>query len=290
LKPGAGCYTALVSGKGKMQGDFNVYALVDELLLDFEPGYTAFVTERLESYVIADDVTLADASGAYGLLSVQGPRAAEVVSALGMDMAMPAKPFELSTIKNDTLGEIYLVNQPRTGTSGCDIFAPTDSLGAIFDKLVFSSRAIGGRVCGWQALETARIEAAIPRFGADMDDTNLVPETGIESRAISYSKGCYIGQEIIARIRTYGQVAKKLCGMILDDTASLPIKGTRLTKDGAEVGYITSAVASPKFGKNIALGYVRKEANQIGSELVWKNSDGVEGKARIVERPFFIKE
>src|SRR2546430_10594400 len=86
------------------------------------------------------------------------------------------------------------------------------------DKLIAAAKAVGGRACGWQALETARIEAGIPRYGADADETNLAPETGIEDRAISYSKGCYIGQEVIARIRTYRQVTKELRGPRLADS------------------------------------------------------------------------
>src|SRR5207249_5027427 len=106
--------------------------------------------------------------------------------------------------------------------------------------------------------ETARIEAGVPRFGADMDETNLAPEAGIEQGAISYTEGCYIGQEVIARIRTYGQVAKLLRGLLLpDDLPALPPKGEKLFHGDKEVGYITSAVASPAFRRNIALGYVR---------------------------------
>jgi folate-binding protein YgfZ len=117
----------------------------------------------------------------------------------------------------------------------------------------------------------------------DMDETNLAPEHGIEPRAISYSKGCYIGQEVIARIRTYGQVAKSLRGLRLaDDLKELPAKGDLLFHDGKEVGFITSALASPALKTNIALGYVRKEANQIGTRLTLRKSDG-ESLVEIVE-------
>ena len=206
---------------------------------------------------------------------------------MGLEIALPEKPFQLLTIKHETLGEIYLTNQPRLGSYGYDLYVPVNSLGAVLDKLISSCKEIGGRACGWDAFEIARIETGIPRFGADMDESNLVPETGIESRAISYSKGCYIGQEIIARIRTYGQVAKSLRGLLLaDDLMTLPAKGTKILNQGAEVGYITSAVASPSLKKNLALGYVRKEVNQIGSELSWMGADGKVNGLRIVETPF----
>jgi folate-binding protein YgfZ len=132
----------------------------------------------------------------------------------------------------------------------------------------------------------ARIEAGIPRFGVDMDETNLAPEAGIEERAISYTKGCYIGQEVIARIRTYGQVAKSLRGLRLaDDLNALPVRGDKLFKDGTEVGYVTSAVASPTFKANIALGYVRRECNQPGQTLDLHCGVG-RSKVELVMLPF----
>lgn len=286
LRTGQGCYAALVNAKGKLQSDLNIFALADELLLDFEPGLTASVSERLEKYIIADDVQVVDVAPHYGLLSVQGPAAEKAVRGLGLFVEIPNAPLHLTSIKDATLGEIYLVNQPRIGPTGFDLFVPTAALGAVFDKLVAAARETGGRACGWTALETARIEAGIPRFGVDMDESNLAPEPDIEARAISYSKGCYIGQEVIARIRTYGQVAKALRGLRLaDELKNLPAKGDKLFHDGKEVGYVTSAVISPALNANIALGYVRKEANQSGTKLILRTS-GAESPVEIVNLPF----
>ncbi|MCI0535323.1 MAG: hypothetical protein L0Z50_08845, partial [Verrucomicrobiales bacterium] len=185
-----------------------------------------------------------------------------------------------------TLGEIYIMNLPRAGTSGFDLFVPSASLGTVWEKLMVAAKPTGARACGWAALERARIEAGIPRFGVDFDETNLPPEAGLEKRAISYTKGCYIGQEVIARIRTYGQVAKALRGLRLADALKvLPKKGDKLFKGGKEIGYITSALASPRLGAPVALGYVRRETNQIGAELTLRTSEG-ESTARIVELPF----
>jgi folate-binding protein YgfZ len=281
-----GCYAALVTAKGKLESDLNIYALANELLLDFEPGLTATIAQRLEKYIIADDVQVVDAAPHYGLLSAQGPKAEAVVRSLGLPLEIPVAPFQFASVNDATLGEIYVMNNPRAGASGFDLFVPVPALGAVLDKLIAAAKDAGGRACGWQALEMARIEAGIPRFGADMDETNLAPEAGIDERAISYSKGCYIGQEVIARIRTYGQVAKALRGLRLaDDLKTLPAKGDKLFHAGKEVGYITSALASPTFKANIALGYVRKEANQIGTELILKTAQG-ESVVKIVELPF----
>jgi folate-binding protein YgfZ len=271
------------------------------------------VAQRLEKYIIADDVQVVDVASHYGLLSVQGPMGGEVFNSLqwfqptpdpsqegnrktvdgtqipvsgGGFAQMPGKPMNFVSIKNDALGEIYWMNLPRVGISGFDLFVPTASLGTVADKLIKAVKAIGGRACGWQALETARIEAGIPRFGVDMDETNLAPEAGIEERAISYSKGCYIGQEVIARVRTYGQVAKALRGLRLADSIKgLPQKGDKLYWGDKEAGFVTSAAASPPLRCNIALAYVRREHNEIGTELIVRTTAG-DLAAKIVPLPF----
>jgi folate-binding protein YgfZ len=256
------------------------------MLVDFEPGLTQRITERLEKFIIADDVRVVDVAPQYGLLSVQGPKADAVASSLGLPISLPTKPMNFGTTKDPTLGELYLVNHPRLGSVGFDLFVPAPALAAVMDKLAAGARATGGRPCGWEAWEIARIEAGIPRFGADMDESNLAPEAGIEALAISYSKGCYIGQEVISRIRTYGQVTKALRGLRLaDEMATLPAKGDKLYHGGKEAGYITSATASPALKANIALGYVRKEANGIGTTLTLRTAGG-ETPARVVELPF----
>ena len=286
LKVGEGCYAAIITAKGKMQSDLNIYNLENELLLDFEPGLSEMVQQRLDKYIIAEDAQIVDVTPHYGLLSVQGPKSAEAINGLQLGLVLPEKPLQFSSVKNETLGEIYLMYHPRIGTSGFDIFVPTNSLGVVADKLIAAANEIGGRACGWNALEVARIEAGIPRFGADMDETNLPPETSAESRAISYTKGCYIGQEVIARIRTYGQVAKALRGLRLaDGLKMLPMKGDKLFLGEKEIGYITSAIASPTFKTNVALGYVRREGNKIGTDLILRTQDG-DSAVNIVELPF----
>jgi folate-binding protein YgfZ len=286
LPVGEGCYAALVTNKGRMQSDLNIYILPDEILLDFEPGLTGAISERFDKFIIADDVQVIDAAPHYGLLSVQGPQAWTAIERIGLNFPRPEKQFQSRSIKDETLGEIYCINQPRIRTSGFDLFAPVNSLGALADKLIASAEQISGRAAGWRALETARIEAGIPRFGAEMDETNLAPEAGLESRAISYTKGCYIGQEVIARIRTYGQVAKALRGLrFAENSDALPPKGARILSGEKEVGYVSNAIHSPILNADIALGYVRREHNQIGTELKIRSTDG-ERAVKIVSIPF----
>jgi folate-binding protein YgfZ len=315
LQVGEGCYAAITTAKGKMESDLNIFALADELLLDFEPGLTEKISARLEKFIVADDVQIVDAAPHYGLLSVQGPKAQEVVHALNLFLEIPTQQLGLIKISDATLGEIYLANNPRLHlfrssgrepahsptenqsrltsaatidiiSAGFDLFVPNNSIGAVADKLIAAAKQIGGRAVGWTAFETARIEAGIPRFGADMDETNIPLECGIEGRAVTYNKGCYIGQEIINRIHSVGHVTRELRGLRLaDDLKILPAPGGKLFHAGKEAGYVTSAVKSPSLNANIALGYVRREANRIGNELTLRTATG-ESAAKIVGLPF----
>ena len=288
LQTGSGCYAALITAKGKMQSDLNIYSLADELLLDFEPGLTQTVSERLEKYVIADDVQAVDVSALFGLLSVQGPKASEALQTLGFFSSLPQQPFAFVSVQPLDLGELYLMNAPHFNSQGFDLFAPVSALQSIIEKLLADVTSLGGRLCGWTALDIARTEGGIPRFGVDMDENNIPLEAGLEQRAVSFNKGCYIGQEVISRIHTFGQVAKALRGLRLaDNLKNLPPKGTKLFHDTKEIGYITSAAHSPRLQANIALGYVRKEVNQVGTELRLALDDG-DSIAKIVQTPFVV--
>lgn len=282
LAAGQGCYAALVNAKGKLQSDLNIHCLAEELLLDFEPGLTTTVAERLEKYIIADDVQVIDVSSNYGMLAVIGPRSGDVATAAGL--AVRGAPFQSTGTKVGS-NDVYCINHPRGAMSALDVFLPANEREGWLQKLAEVARGFGGGAVSMEALEVMRIEAGIPRFGVDMDESNLAPEA-LDTRAISYAKGCYIGQEVISRIRAFGQVAKRLKGLRLPrDLPILPKRGDKLFREGREAGYITSAVRSLKFGENIALGYVRREHNAIGSELE-AVLGGARTSARVCDLPF----
>jgi folate-binding protein YgfZ len=266
LRAGQGCYAALVTAKGRMECDLNIWCLDDELLLDLEPGLGKTVAARCEKYVIADDVQLTDVSSDYGLLAVLGPRSGEVIKAL--QLVIPSEGMTFTRTQHPELGEVYCMNNPRGPIACFELYISAASIGVAARQALGILQTHDGRACGWEAYEMARIESGLPRFGVDMDPTNLPPEAGLDARAISYDKGCYIGQEVIARIRTYGQVAKTLRGLRLPDVMDhLPVKGDKLVHAGKEVGYITSATRSLRFGGNLGLGYVRRECNALGTEM-----------------------
>ena len=269
LQEGQGCYAAIVNVKAKMEADAYVWALQDELLLDLEPGMSEVVSKRLEKFIIAEDVQIIDAAPSYAHIAFQGPRVLELIQSLDIGAVVPSEHHRLIKTQHITLGEIYLARNDRFGSPCFDFFVPIDSFSVVLKNAIRVAQQLGGRLVGWIAWETLRIEAGIPRFGIDMDSTNLPPEAGLQARAISISKGCYTGQEILARIRTYGQVAKSLRGLRFDDpTTPLPAQGAKLFSGEREVGFVTSSVHSPTLNSPIALGYVRREANEIGTKLI----------------------
>ncbi len=244
-----GCYAALVNAKGKMESDLFAYRLADELLLDFEPSLADAVQARLESFIIAEDVEVADVAPHFGLLSVQGPKAAEVLAAL----ELPTPETELALEK--TADEIFVVNQPRLSAAGFDLFVPVEAVEDFKSRL-----AEHAPLCGEAAFEQARVLATVPRFGKDFTSNNLAPEGGIEARAISYAKGCYIGQEVISRIRSRGKVNRILRGLRLDGAAA---EGDTIFLGEKNVGTLSSVINEP----NAALAIVHRDAAELGTVL-----------------------
>src|SRR5206468_1104438 len=147
----------------------------------------------------------------------------ELMERLGWAVRLPVETLASAIVKDAAPGEIVVVNHSHGVAAGFDLFVPAAGLAAVAAKLMAAANEAGGRACGWRALEMIRIEAGLPRFGLDMDESNLAPETGIEERAISYTKGCYIGQEVLNKLRTFAHVTKTLRGLRLaDDLKALP--------------------------------------------------------------------
>ena len=267
LAENSGCYAALVNAKGKMESDMFVYRLEEELLLDFEPNLTEPVQSRLEKFIITEDVEVVNVAPHFGLLSIQGPEAIEVLEAL--KLPVPQENYTLAKTED----EIYIINQPRLGTIGFDLFMPVDSLDELKSCLTEFVP-----LCSEAAFDHARILGTIPRFGQDITESNLAPEGGIEPRAISYAKGCYIGQEIIARIRTYGKVNRILRGLSLDGVA---VEGDEIFSGDKKVGVLSSVTTEP----NVALAIIHRDAIEPSTSLRVNTKNG-NVTAKVATLPF----
>ncbi|MFZ5863644.1 MAG: YgfZ/GcvT domain-containing protein [Nitrospirota bacterium] len=280
LHPGQGLYAAVLTGKGKMQADLTVYALSDWWWVDAEPEVADKLPALLSRYTIGTDAVVSNLAASHGLLGLFGPSAAKVLAA-----ALPTRSFPPGTLAVCDMEwnhhRVIVAEAGYPGTPGYKILAPTEATAAIRDAL----HAAGASAADPSALEIVRIESGVPRFGLDMSEENFPPEARIEDRAVSYTKGCYMGQETIARIKTYGHVNRLLVGLHPDTDRPLPA-GTRIVAadDAKDIGYVTSSIVSPALGRVIALGYVHRSLEAPGTTVAL----GAEPRilATVVSLPF----
>ncbi len=284
LNQGQGAFAALVDAKGKIQSDLNVYILKDEILLDFEKGYSETITQRLEHHLVSEDVDLIDPSEFYSMLSVQGPESEKVLIGVFPELSLPLENWHFQ----ETLhGEesIYVCRRPRFGSLGFDLFVPVSIYDVIYSNLNSAVDGLGGSLIGQEASEMARISAGIPKMGIDMTPDHLVQETGLTDSTISFRKGCYIGQEVISRIRTVGKVNKSLCRLAFD-SKNLTSETPDLTADGKDAGFVTSLARLPDSDGGVqGLGYVKRSFLENDDSLVLGANGNSPVRVRILGGP-----
>jgi folate-binding protein YgfZ len=264
LSPGEGQYAALLDRKGHMQADMRVLRTSpEEILIDTEPEALEPARRHLEMYKIGRDVAIADLTAERAILSLIGPRSVELAGTA----ALPEQASEAARV-----GGVECLAVGTTG--GIDLVAKSTDA----ERLREALNAAGAVEVGPEAAEVVRIEAGIPRFGAEMSAETMPAEAGIVERAVSFTKGCYIGQEPVARLHYKGRPNRRLRGLELSARAA---PGASLRLGEKEVGRIGSACVSPARGP-IALAIVRREAEPDAELAV--GEDGV--TARVVDLPF----
>ena len=251
LAPGQGCLAFLLSPQGRIQADVHVFCLEDRFLLDTEPELREKVIQHIRKYIIADDVKLDDATERLAAIGVEGPAASAMLADLGL--AVPGDEYSTLSWEEQIIARVSATGQPALR-----IYLPAEKKPDLIRRL----EAAGAKAASAEAAQTVRVENGKPLYGVDILDTNLPQET-MQMHAIHFEKGCYLGQEIVERIRARGHVNKTLARLEIN-SATAPTEGTKLVVNGAEVGEITSAVFSPFVGKVLALGYVRTPHNQPG--------------------------
>ena len=271
LTPGAGCPALLLTIQGRITADVRVAALADALLLDVDVRTRAALVEALEKLIIADDVELRAPSEPLALIGIEGPAAARLLpdaaglapyahAALGL-AGVPVRVQRASEVRGP----------------GFVLHVPAARAAAAWDVLA----AAGARPCGMEAIEARRVEVGVPRIGVDMDGTTLALEVPVED-AISATKGCYLGQEVVARGTARGHVNRRLVGLRLEGPEPPP--GAVLVRDGKEVGRLTSVARAMGVGGLAALGFVRRECWEPGSELEVRHGQALT-RARVAELP-----
>jgi folate-binding protein YgfZ len=243
---------AFANVHGRLLAAIRVIHREDGFLIDTEEATRDTVIKLLERLTLAGDFRIADLTGETALLSVQGKKAREIVhAAIGGDAA-EVDSQKVLTVKSKLDAPVTIVRATHTGEDGFDVLVNRNDLAQIRNDLTNA----GVVPIGEDVMEILRIEAGIPRYGIDMDETSVVTETNLDD-AVSFTKGCYLGQEIIVRIKHRGHVAKKFTGIILAAAPALAKDTKVLSADDREIGRLTSSTFSPRLNRTIALGYVK---------------------------------
>ena len=265
LAMGRGVYAAYLTPQGRMLSDMRVIATGNRMLLGVEREIARPLAERFDKLIFSEDVQARDATGELSVIGVLGPSAARMIQqATGVSVADLAEQFD-----NVTTEALTVVRDDAFGVPGYDVYVPTGDADAVRAKLVEA----GAVEATDETREALRIEAARPRFGIDMNTETIPLEAGLESRAISFTKGCYVGQEVIIRVmhRGHGRVARRLVSIVMAD-ARVPSRGDKIQVADRVVGEITSATTSPRHGAPLALGYVQRDHATAGTELTVNGS------------------
>jgi folate-binding protein YgfZ len=275
LQAGEGCYAAYLTPQGRMIADMWVYELGDVMLLTLARDVKETMLAKLDQFIFTEDVQLGDVTRTFTNVAVVGPGSAATVEAvleglpLGALAALPEHGNRRGRF-NDQAAVVLRVTD--TGEPGFDVMVD-ESTGAALRASLLSAGAVDVDAA---VADVLRVESGVPKFHQDMNEETIPLEAGLESRAISLTKGCYVGQEVIIRVlhRGHGRVARRLVGLTLGGGA-VPPPGSTVRAEGREVGRVTSAVASLALGRPIALAYVHRDFVAPGTNLVVDDTPAV---------------
>ena len=266
LGPGTGCYSAYLTPQGRMIADLWIYELGDVLLVSASADVKASLLAKLDQFIFTEDVQLGDVSETFAATAVLGPEAAgAIAAALAVDAAtLRALPVH-GNLRATFQGQPAIVLRTADlGADGYDVLVDANQ----HDALRAALAQQGASALDQSALDALRVEAGIPKFHADMDEEIIPLEAGIEGRAISMTKGCYVGQEVIVRVlhRGHGRVAKKLTGLLFVPGTHVE-NGAKILAGDREIGRVTSTAWSPVLERPVALGYVHRDFATPGTAV-----------------------
>jgi folate-binding protein YgfZ len=253
LEPGLGLYAFFLTAQGRIVADTNIFCLEDALLLDVEPEVTTKVCSHLDKFIIADDVTLEDVTAGMATVGVEGPAADETLQGLGA--VIPKDDFGYTM-----WGSRMVARVNQTGQPGFAVFVTAEERPVLIGEL----EVAGVPQAAPDAVTTVRLENGKPRYGEDFSEKTLPQETGL-MHALHFQKGCYIGQEIVERIRSRALLHRALAHVRLA-TAEAPAPGAEIHAGEQKVGEITSAAYSPAQDRVVAIAMMRLDYKKSGVE------------------------
>ncbi len=278
LLPGEGVYAAFLTRQGKFISDLNLYRREEDFRADLAPGMASAFAEAIDMYIIMDEVEIEDRTEAHCALGVFGPGSHACLGRAGFE------PGDLPEHGHREAEGASIARELWTGEEGYLLTAPASRAGDIWGALA----GAGARPAGLTAFETLTLEAGTPLFGLDMGADINPMQAGLEARAIDFEKGCYVGQEVIAKIKYLGQVNRGLAGIRLEG-GRVPPAGAIVEMGGEKVGSLTRAALSPTLGKILAFGLLHRKAMEPGTPLTVRDGGGViAGEAAAL--PFYKNE
>ena len=284
LRVGDGAATVLTTHKGRIVDLLTVVRRADDLLVITSPESRQAVIDHIDFYTFAEDVTVTDLTEETAMLSVAGPRAARVVDGLADADVAPLARFGSLSVRFGAV-EALIVRTDFVGLPAFDVIVSAEHAGGLWRDLLDRGTETELKPVGTAAREAVRVERGVPAFGTEMGESYNPHEADL-LEFVSFTKGCYVGQEVVTRLDTYKKVQKRLVGLRWDSTA-VPDRGAVLSLDGRQAGVVTSPASSPAVDGGIALAYVRTAQAQDGTALSME-VDGGAVDARVVELPFTL--
>jgi folate-binding protein YgfZ len=264
LKENHGVISLFLSPQGHIQAEIETYMFGEALLCVTFAEIREKLIPALDKYIIMDDVTLTDRTEELATLGVEGPKAAEVVQAVS-GVALGELGALESRVANAGGVECRVTKRSMGGLAGAEFLFSREKAEEVWSFLKDAVGRVGGGAAGFKALNAVRLESGVPWFGYDFGEKQIPHEAGLQESHISYTKGCYTGQEIVERVRSRGQVNRARVSLQFD--GGTPGAGAVLTADGKEIGFVTRTGYSPSIKAWIGMGYVRREKSALGSRL-----------------------
>ena len=277
LTPGTWTYALVLTPKAKVVGDVWVYALDDAFLLDMPADEAGWVLDHVRKHLISDDVLLEEFPAAH--ISLHGPQASALVRRLIGGDALPKGPAAFASVPIHKKSSMLVGSSVFPHLPGYEFISWTSALDDVWRRLV----AMGATPIGREAWNTLRIETGRAKAGVDMDETTIALEARLE-RAISFTKGCYEGQETIARATYQGHMNRLLVGFRVESDL-VPVRGDSVVVEGKQVGQITSGTYSPTLRNVIAMGYIRRPQDALGTRVTIE-SEGWQLRSIVTRLPF----
>lgn len=266
LADGRGNYALLLNPQGHILAELEVYKQPDKLLTLSHASVRESTYSTLDKYIIMDNVDLEDVTEQVGSIAIEGPRAAVIIQQASGIALEDFPEMAIQDVKVERI-PCHFLRRSHFGKPGAEFLTRRDRLPSLWKKLLAGVQAHGGEPIGMRTLNALRLEAGVPWFPEDFNDTVIPQEAGLENTHVNFSKGCYTGQEIVERVRSRGHVNRRLVKLRFEAKGPEPASGSKLRAAGGEVGQVTSVAKLPDGGVAVGLGYVRREHNGPGTVL-----------------------